>query len=46
MKPVSFNALIYLESPNVEAFQGNLRKLESKLLIQKENAKKHNSDLR
>lgn len=45
MKPVCFNALIYLESPNVEAFQGNLWKLE-KLLIQKENAKKHNSDLR
>lgn len=46
MKPVCFNALIYLESPNFEASQGNLRKLEPKLLMQKENANKHNSDLR
>lgn len=45
LRPKYFNALMYLESPNMEAFQTNLRKLESKFLMQKVNAKKHNLEV-
>jgi len=44
LKPLYFNSLMYMESPNMEAFQTNLRKLELKFLMQRENAKKHNYD--
>lgn len=42
LQPLYFNALMYLDSANMTEFQANLKKLETKFLMQKVNAKKHN----
>lgn len=44
LKPAYFQALMYVESGNMNQFKAHLRKLESKFRTQQINARKHNAE--